>query len=249
MADEPLYRQIADKLRSEIADGRYPVAEQLPGAEALAERFESSSTTATKALKQLEREGVIEIRRSVGAYIRQRKPILRDANARLAVTQWGEGRAIWQTDLGDHYPVPETTITRDGEEKSPAVPDFVREFIPAERYLIRDRRYVVDGVPVQLATSFFDATLVAGSQIERRDSGPGGVYNRLKDLGHEPVAFLEQVRCRLPLTSEMKRLKVTADKPVVEIVRQAKTADERIVEVNVMVLVGDAYVLQYAFGS
>ena len=249
MADEPKYRQVADKLKSEIAAGQPEPGKQLPGAEALAERFETSTATAREALKLLEREGIVEVRRSVGAFVRDRKPILRDANARLSKEQWGSGKAIWQVDLGDHYPVPETTVSADDADSAPSVPQFVRDVIGAERYLIRDRRYSVDGVPVQTATSFFDASLVAGSQIERRDSGPGGVYARLAELGHEPVAYLEQVRSRLPMDDEAKRLKITADKPVTEIVRQAKTADGRVVEVNVMLLVGDAYVLQYAFPS
>lgn len=246
MADEPLYQKIADALRQEIAEGQHGGDGKLPGEKALAARWETSTATSARALKLLEREGVIEIRRGVGAFANRRKPILRDANGRLAREQWGAGKAIWQFDLGDHYPVPETVVYQDGDEKAPAVPDFIRTALPADRYLIRDRRYSVDGWPVQIATSYFDASLVAGSEIERRNSGPGGVYARLADLGHEPVAFLEQVRCRLPLDGEAKRLRITTDKPVAEIVRQAKTADGRIVEINVMLLIGDAYVLQYA---
>ena len=244
MADKPKYREVADALRGEIAAGQYPPDVQLPGEAALSDRFETSTATARKALTLLAREGLIEIRRSVGAYVRNRKPILRDANARLSADQWGSGKSIWQVDLGDHYPVPETTV-----EFTESPPEFVREAMPADRYLARVRRFVVEGVPVQIATSYLDAELVAGTRIERRDSGPGGIYARLAELGHKPTVFREQVRSRLPTDDEAKRLKITVDKPVAEIVRQARTEDGRVVEVNAMVLVGDAYVLQYVFAS
>lgn len=245
MAAEPLYKQIADALRAEISAGQYSPDEQLPGAEALADRFDTSPATTREALKLLERERLIEIRRSVGAFIRQRKPIMRNANARLAKTQWGQGKAIWQMDLGDHYPVPETNVYTDDQEDAPSVPEFVRKALPADRYLIRDRRYVVDGMPVQIATSFFDYEVVKDTQIIRRDSGPGGVWNRLAEIGLEVKDPDELVTSRLPTEAEAKRLRITTDRPVSEIIRIAATAEGRVLEVNLMVLVGDAYVLQY----
>jgi GntR family transcriptional regulator len=247
--ETPLYQRIAESLRQDIAAGTFDETGKLPGEKALAGQWKTSTATSANALKLLEREGTIEIRRGVGAFVRRRKPIIRDANGRLSREQWGAGKAIWQFDLGDHYPVPETVVFRDGDEKAPEVPDFVRAVIPADRYVIRDRRYTVEGWPIQVATSFFDAAIAEGTEIANRDSGPGGVYARLAELGHEPVAFLEQVRSRLPLDEEAKRLRITPDKPISEIVRQAKTADGRVVEINVMLLLGDAYLLQYAFTS
>lgn len=245
MAEEPLYRQIAAALRKDIAAGAYGDDGRLPGEKALAAQWKTSTATTSSALRWLEREGVIEIRRGVGAFVRSRKPILRNANARLAKSQWGEGKAIWQVDLGDHYPVPETEVFLSGDEGAPSVPDVVREHLPAESYLIRDRRYTVDGQPVQLSRSYFDYELARGTRIEKRDSGPGGVYNRLLELGYEVKDPDEFLRARNPTEDEAKRLRITTDRPVVEIVRLAATSGGKLVEVNVMVLVGDAYVLQY----
>lgn len=245
MAEEPLYRQIAAALRKDVAEGKYGHDGKLPGEKALATQWETSTATTSSALRALEREGVIEIRRGVGAFVRNRKPILRNANTRLLKSQWGDGKAIWQADLGDHYPVPETEVYQSGDEGAPEVPDVVREHLPAEIYLIRDRRYTVDGQPVQLSRSYFDYEVARGTRIEKRDSGPGGVYNRLLELGYEVKDPDEFLRARNPTDDEAKRLRITADRPVVEIVRFAATTEGKLVEVNVMVLVGDAYVLQY----
>lgn len=253
MAEEDataLYKQIAATIRAEITAGTYDAEpdgpeKPLPGEKALAERFETSSATTRKALQVLEREGLIEIRRGVGPFLRRRKPILRNTSERLSVSQWGNGKAIWQADLGDHYPVPETEVFHSGDKGAPVVPDLVSEKLPAATYLIRDRRYTVDGAPVQIATSFFDAAVVKDTRIEKRDSGPGGVFNRLRELGYE-VTFPEgeYFRARMPTDEEARRLKITTDKPVVEIVRVAATPEGQVLEVNLMVLVADAYVFQ-----
>jgi GntR family transcriptional regulator len=238
------FREVADQLRKEIVSGELQPGAQLPSVDALSARFSNSSATMNKAIALLEREGLVDIRHGAGAFVRDWKPILRDANRRLSAEQWGSGRPIWEVDLGDRVPVPEVAVKRTAD-----APQVVLDSLEAREYLVRDRRYSVGGRPVQIAVSYLDADLVAGSSIERRDTGPGGTYQRLAEMGHKPAWFREQVRSRLPDVAEAKRLKIGQDRPVTEVIRQAMTSDGRIVEVNIMLLVGSAYVLQYVFPS
>jgi len=48
-------------------------------------------------------------------------------------------------------------------------------------------------IPVQLATSWLPIELAAGTPIAQPDSGRGGIYSRLADLGHGPAEFPETV--------------------------------------------------------
>jgi GntR family transcriptional regulator len=244
VAKRARYREIADDLRVAIVTGEYALGAQLPSVEALSHDFATSTATTGKALALLEREGLIDIRHGAGAFVRNWKPILRDANRRLSAEQWGKGHPIWEVDLGDRVAVPEVEIKRTAEP-----PAIVADSFAAKVYLVRDRRYLVDGRPVQVATSYLDDALASGTPMERKDTGPGGVYARLADIGQKPAWFREQLRSRLPDEDEAKRLRIGQDKPVTEIVRQAMTEDGRIVEVNFMVLVGSVYVLQYVFPS
>jgi GntR family transcriptional regulator len=50
---------------------------------------------------------------------------------------------------------------------------------------------------MQLATSYVPWSLAEGTQMIERDSGPGGIYSRLADVGHGPVRFTEEVATRM----------------------------------------------------
>jgi GntR family transcriptional regulator len=54
-----------------------------------------------------------------------------------------------------------------------------------------------------------------------RDSGPGGIYSRLADLGHGPVRFAEEVATRMPTPEEARFLRLTDPQPVFNLFRTA----------------------------
>ncbi|MFE2876290.1 UTRA domain-containing protein [Streptomyces roseus] len=113
----------------------------------------------------------------------------------------------------------------------------------------RRRRRRVPARPRRPAAGPGDAALTAGTAIAEPDSGPGGIYARLADLGREPVRFREEVRSRMPTPEEADRLGLTAGTPVVLVCRTAYTADGHAVEVNEMTLDASAYVLEYEFDA
>ncbi|MDA2813023.1 UTRA domain-containing protein [Nocardiopsis sp. RSe5-2] len=111
--------------------------------------------------------------------------------------------------------------------------------------LQRSRRYTdAAGETVQLATSFLPLEAI-GQWAWRTDTGPGGVYARLADMGLEPVRFREELRTRLP--SEKEEAAFGSPGPVAAITRTAYSADEEPVEVARLVLAGHRHVLSYSF--
>jgi GntR family transcriptional regulator len=89
-----------------------------------------------------------------------------------------------------------------------------------------------DDVPVQLATSYLPMDVAAGTQLVEVDTGPGGTYSRLVDLGHAPVEFSGSVQVRPPHDEVAQFLRMEAEQRVYAIRRLARTAVERVVEVN-----------------
>lgn len=114
---------------------------------------------------------------------------------------------------------------------------------------VRSRCFVLDGKPVLFAVSYLPADIVGDSVITQVDTGPGGVYARLTELGNGPVRFREEVRSRMPSADEAERLALSMGTPVIQIVRTAFAAGGRVVEVNEMTLDSASYVLEYDFDA
>src|ERR1700751_2283952 len=67
--DSPLYSRVETVLASEIADGALKVGDQLPTEDSLIARFEVSRITVRRAVQNLVRRGLVEIRRGKGTFV------------------------------------------------------------------------------------------------------------------------------------------------------------------------------------
>ncbi len=238
----PQYRKIADELRAAIEVGE--LAGRLPSSRDLRSRYDASSAVVDRAVELLRSWGLVVSRPGSGVYVREFRAIRRSSPARLDRERWGAGLAIQDTDTGDRPRVADVEV---GET---AAPDWVAGPLgvePGTPVVFRRRRYLVEGRPVQLATSYLVAALVRGTAITYTDTGPGGLYARLAELGHAPVRFTEQLRARMPRLEELAALELPDGTPVQEVTRHAYTESGACVEVNRMVLDGTAYVLDYEF--
>ncbi|MET9295991.1 GntR family transcriptional regulator [Streptomyces sp. NPDC003077] len=244
---EPPYQRIAAALRAAIDAGEYGPGDRLPGENDLMAEHGVARMTARQALGVLQSEGIAEARKGAGVFVRTFRPLRRHGIARLSREQWGTGRSVWSADAADRDVVVDQLDV--SERPAPERIAGVLGLALDEPVWVRDRRFVLDGKPVSLATSYLPAALVTGSAITTPDTGPGGTYARLKDLGHEPVHFREEVRTRMPTADEAERLALPGGTPVILIRRTAFRADGRAVEVSEMVLDAAAYVLEYDFDA
>lgn len=238
------YREIADELRARIDSGELGPGARLPSENELMAVHGVEQLTARRALDVLKNEGLIQARRGSGTFVRDFQPVRRVSPNRLKASQWGSGRSVWTGDVPDRQ-LTVTDVRVDREEP----PAHIASVLGAGTALTRRRVYSVDGRPVQLATSYYPADLVAGSRIAEADTGPGGAYARLAELDLEPVRFREEIRSRMPNPDEAAALDLPQGTPVILVVRTAYTRDERPVEVNEMTMDAGSYVLEYRFTS
>lgn len=244
---QPKYQRIADELREAIQAGEYGPGERLPGENDLMATYEVARMTARQALGVLQNEGLVESRKGAGVFVRNFKPLRRRGIQRLSREQWGSGRSIWSADIENRNLV----VDQLQVSESPAPERISQVFdMPTDAAVcVRSRRFVLDEKPVLLATSYLPADLVAGSAITQEDTGPGGTYARLAELGYKPVHFREEIRCRMPSQGEAQRLQLAMGTPVIMICRTAFADEGRPVEVNEMILDSAAYVLEYDFDA
>lgn len=239
------YREIADDLRRRIKDGEYDERRKLPTERELREHYDASNMTVRQALGVLRDEGLVESRVGSGWRLAEWRPIVRNALKRLTPEEWGESQSMWDVDIeGRNLEVNDVQV-----EQLPAPDDVARALDVAVGELVwkRSRRYLVDGEPVMKAISYIPDEFARGTRITQADTGPGGIYQRLRDAGHGPLKFREQLRCRLATPDEVDALALSAGAPVIEQHRYARKADGAVVEVNRMILDASRYLLQYDF--
>jgi GntR family transcriptional regulator len=70
----PIYLQLMEQVKHAITTGALKPGEQLPGIRPVAERLVMNPNTVAKAYRELEHEGVIELRHGAGAFIADQKP-------------------------------------------------------------------------------------------------------------------------------------------------------------------------------
>jgi GntR family transcriptional regulator len=65
----PIYLQLMEQVKHSIETGALRPGEQLPGIRPLAEELVINANTVAKAYRELEHEGVIELRHGAGAFV------------------------------------------------------------------------------------------------------------------------------------------------------------------------------------
>ena len=67
----PIYRQLAEQIRSAIARGRLKADERLPSVRDLSRRLVINPNTVAKVYTELERDGVLVTRHGLGVFVAQ----------------------------------------------------------------------------------------------------------------------------------------------------------------------------------
>ncbi len=93
-SSKPIYRQIVEQTRDAIDAGVYRAGEALPSQRALATEIRVNPNTIQKAYDELERLGVVEARRGLGVFVRDRKSkTARDKTEKAVVASFRDGIA------------------------------------------------------------------------------------------------------------------------------------------------------------
>jgi GntR family transcriptional regulator len=201
--------------------------------------------TVRSAIRLLQDEALVVSEHGKGVYVRRRPPVRRLASDRFARRHRKDGKAAFLVEAEQARSLP----TVDRIEVYEAVPPLDA----AERLklsngaetVVRSRRYLLDGRPMETAISYIPVDLARGTPIAYPNPGPGGIYARLEEQGHVLERFNEEVTARMPTPDEASALNLPPGVPVIHLVRTAYDMDGRAVEVCDTVMAADAYVLSY----
>ena len=242
-SDRAVFRQIADQLRAAIQNGRLSEGDRLPSEAQLIDHYGVARMTIRNALQLLEAEGLTRAEHGRGVYVRRKPPVRRIASDRFARRHRKEGKAAFLAESEQAGAIPDVDLIKVNE--MPATPEMSQSLNHVGPVIVRSRRYSLDGIPVETATSYIPADIGRGTPIADPNPGPGGIYARLEELGHTLERFTEEVTARMPTEAEARLLAMTPGVPVFRLVRTAFDIEGRAVEVCDTIMSADAYVLNY----
>jgi GntR family transcriptional regulator len=111
------------------------------------------------------------------------------------------------------------------------------------------RRYllVIDGEPVQLANSYFDAALVSDTPVAGPENiTPTRIDTELRErLNLVPRRFRDEFTARMPTPDERRSLQLLPGTPVVDLMRTYSDPSHGPFEIARYVIAGDKHVLVY----
>lgn len=242
--DRPVYKQVADILRDKINREIYAEGESLPSENALSKMYSINRRTVQNAYKELIAEGRVRVAHGAGYFVTTRPPVRRLAYDRFARRHRQEGKAAFSVEMeraGKSYDVKNDVEMLALESGSaPASISARLKVDESDAVLIRSRRYLVEGTPLQVATSYIPMDIADGTSIMEADTGPGGIYARIEDKGFKLSKFTEDIGVTPADDRTASLLSLASGSFVLHLVRTAFAGD-RAVEVC------DTYMLPTAF--
>lgn len=245
--DRPPYRQIAAMLRDAIQAGQLEPGEKLPSEAELINHFGVARMTARQAIQELRGEGLVIAEHGRGVFVRPMPPVRRLASDRFARRHREEGKAAFlvEADKVGYTPGVDRIAVHRGRAPEAIAERLRRD--PGTEVVVRSRRYMANGRPIETAVSYIPLEFAEGTRIEEQDSGPGGIYARLEEAGHVLARFVEDVSARMPTPEERQELEIGTGIPVLTVLRTAYDTNDVAVEICDTVKVASAYQLEYEF--
>ena len=83
-SDRPVYLQIAERIIKSVLSGEYPLGEQIPTVRQLALQAAVNPNTVQRAFQELENEGIIISKGTLGRFVTQDATVLKACKKRIA---------------------------------------------------------------------------------------------------------------------------------------------------------------------
>ncbi|WP_163549146.1 GntR family transcriptional regulator [Candidatus Frankia nodulisporulans] len=238
------HERITTALRAAIVDGTYPEGTNLPHLTELVEQYGVSHMTVRRAIEQLETEGLVWARRRHGTVVRPLPSALR---------RTVRSRQMHRDDFG-YYSDAESVAWR---ALGPTVvswappPADVAGLLGVELTTnVLTRARLVGASPTeprQIATSYLHPDVARGTVLEQVSTGPGGIYDRIEEMGHGPLKWRERISARAPSADDARALRLLPGVPVLHVARvSTSSATDQVVDVTVFVMSAALYEVEHS---
>ncbi|MET8544817.1 GntR family transcriptional regulator [Kitasatospora sp. NPDC004799] len=247
MSQQPLYRRVADILRTEISSGVFPPGARLPSERDLCDRFDASRNTVRSGLNVLVGEGLITPSQGLGYEVRSHEVFNLNASRFENLTFPQNGDA-YNTDVTQAGRRPHQDFR---VEMQPARAEVAEQLgiSEGETTVLRFCHRYVDGVPWSTQATSYPMWLL---EMAPRLAQPGdideGTTRYLAGLGVEQIGYHDDISTRMPTPEEARLLQIGAGIPVLIWRRTGYSADKP-VRCTITTLRGDLNHMNYEIGD
>ncbi|MGW6459601.1 GntR family transcriptional regulator [Streptomyces sp. NPDC055078] len=247
MTSKPLYRQVADEIRAEIADGKHPPGSKLPSERVLGERFNAARNTVRNGLNVLVAEGLIVPGQGRGYLVASHEVFKLNASRFENLTFPQNGDA-YSTDVTNAGRRPRQTFR---VELTPA-PTYTAERLSVDvgsTTVLRFCHRYVDDVPWSTQATYYPDWLIEkGPRLTEPGDIAEGTTRYLAGLGIEQIGYFDEIATRMPTPEEARLLEVGAGIPVLLWTRTGYSTD-RPIRCTITTLRGDLNHMNYEIGD
>jgi GntR family transcriptional regulator len=215
MAD-PMYRQIAEDLRSQIEEGSLAPGQQLRTELELREKYNASRNTVRDAIKWLITGGFVETRPGQGTFVTEKiDPFVTTLSSDLAIGFRLEGVA-YGSEVRERSREPMTSDPRvEMQRATPKVAEALGVGVGSSVVSRHQQRYI-DRIPWSLQTSFYPMRLVerehgARRLLEAADIDEGAVKYLANALSIKLAGWRDRITVRAPDETEAAFFKLPGD--------------------------------------
>jgi GntR family transcriptional regulator len=241
----PMYRQIAEDLRSQIESGGLKPGQQLRTEIELRERYNASRNTVRDAIKWLTNLGLVETKPGQGTFVVQKiDPFVATLTGDPLIGAGGDEGASYLSEVNEQNRKPTVSpLQVEIQEASDYI--AVELGIPKGAEVVsRHERRFIDGTPWSMKTSYYPMEF-ADRGAERLRSARNideGTVQYLADTLHiRQVGYRDWITVRAPNPTEMDFFKLPADGrvPMYEITRTAYDGNAQPMRLTVTVYPAD----------
>lgn len=204
--NQPMYRYIADDLRSKIKNGQLAPNDKLPTEGDLSEQYDASRNTVREAIRRLTDEGLLESRPGQGTFVaRLIDPFVTVLTADPKTGFGGGEAAAYLSEVREKHREPTNSVPK--VEVAPAADMIARllDIAPGTQVVSRSQDRYIDGIPWSRQTSYYHMDFItkgATKLLMAQDIEEGAVRYLADVIGVRQSGYRDWITGRLATEEE-----------------------------------------------
>jgi GntR family transcriptional regulator len=204
--NQPMYRYIADDLRSKIKDGRLAPNDKLPTEGELSEEYAASRNTVREAIRRLTDEGLLESRPGQGTFVARKVDPFVTVLTADPKTGFGGGETVaYLSEVRNVHREPTTSVPRVEVVPADAPVASLLDIPTGTQVVSRSQDRFIDRIPWSRQTSFYLMDFItkgATKLLMALDIEEGSVHYLDNEIGVRQTGYRDWITGRLATEEE-----------------------------------------------